>query len=196
MMLSRRATFALTASLLPGLARAQGADGATAFVTLFGNRLMTIINGPGSYEEKKQHLSPLIEQDVDIDGIARFCLGRFVRQATPAQQQEYTQLFRQVLLNNIFGKLGEFQGVTFRMTSTVPTGEGAAVGTLIQRPSQRANKVEWIVSEATGQPKIIDVKAEGTSLRLTQRNDYTSYLTRNGDSVGALLTAMRGQLAG
>lgn len=195
-MLSRRATFALTASLLPSLALAQGADGATAFVTSFGSRLMTIINGPGSYEDKKQRLAPLIEQDVDIDGIARFCLGRFVRQATPAQQQEYTQLFRRVLLNNIFGKLGEFQGVTFRMTNTTQTGEGAAVGTLIQRPSQKANTVQWIVSEATGQPKIIDVKAEGTSLRLTQRNDYTSYITRNGDSVGALLDAMRGQTAG
>lgn len=195
-MLSRRATFAITASLLPNLALAQGADGATAFVTSFGSRLMTIINGPGSYDDKKQRLAPLIEQDVDIDGIARFCLGRFVRQATPAQQQEYTQLFRRVLLNNIFGKLGEFQGVTFRMTSTIQTGDGAAVGTLIQRPSQKANTVQWIVSESTGQPKIIDVKAEGTSLRLTQRNDYTSYITRNGDSIGALLNAMRDQTAG
>ena len=192
-MLSRRATLAFGTMLLPGLAHAQGADGATAFVMAFGERLTAIVNGPGSYEEKKQRLAPLIEHDVDIDGIARFCLGRFIRQATPAQQQEYELLFRRVLLDNIFGKLGEFQGVTFRMTNTLQTGEGAAVGTLIHRPGQKVNTVQWIVSEATGQPKIIDVKAEGTSLRLTQRNDYTSYLTRNGDSVAALLTALRNQ---
>lgn len=194
-MLSRRATFALPALLLPGLAHAQGTQGASGFVMSFGNNLTTIINGPGSYEEKKRRLEPLIERDVDIDGIARFCLGRFIRMASPAQQQEYMQLFRRVLLNNIFGKLGEFQGVTFIMTNTAQTGEGAAVGTLIQRPGQKANTVQWIVTEITGQPKIIDVKAEGTSLRLTQRNDYTSYLTRNSDNVGALLTAMRNQTA-
>ena len=200
-MLTRRSTLALPALMLPGLllpgqAHAQGVQGATAFVTSFGETLTAIINGPGSYEEKKRRLAPVIEQDVDVDGIARFCLGRFIRQATPAQQQEYSQLFHRVLLTNIFGKLGEFRGVTFQMTTTTQTEEGSTVGTLIQRPGQKANTVQWVVAASTGRPKIIDVKAEGTSLRLTQRNDYTSYLTRNGDDVGALLTAMRGQLAG
>ena len=200
-MLTRRVTLALPILTLPGLlqpdpAQAQGAQGATAFVTVFGESLTAIINGSGSYEDKKRQLAPVIEQDVDVDGIARFCLGRFIRQATPAQQQEYTQLFHRVLLTNIFGKLGEFQGVTFRMTTTIQTEEGSTVGTLIQRPGQRPNTVQWVVGASTGQHKIIDVKAEGTSLRLTQRNDYTSYLTRNGDDVGALINAMRGQLAG
>jgi phospholipid transport system substrate-binding protein len=44
-------------------------------------------------------------------------------------------------------------------------------------------------------PKIIDVIAEGTSLRLTQRQDYASYLTRNNNSVDALIDAMRQQIA-
>ncbi len=193
-MLSRRATLAAPALLLPELARAQGAQSASAFIASLGESLTAIVNGPGSYEEKKRRLAPLVERDVDIEGIARFCLGRFVRVATPAQQQEYNRLFHQVLLNNIFGKIGEFQGVTFRMTNTSASEEGTLVGTLIQRPNQKANTVQWIVSATSGQPKIIDVKAEGTSLRLTQRNDYTSFLTRNGENVGALIDAMRAQL--
>ncbi len=194
MMLSRRATFALPVLLLPATARAQGTQAATAFISSLGQSLTAIVNGPGTYEDKKRRLAPLVEQDVDIEGIARFCLGRFVRVATPAQQQEYDRLFHQVLLTNIFGKIGEFQGVEFHMTSTTQSEEGIIVGTLIQRPGQKANTVQWVVSDASGAMKIIDVKAEGTSLRLTQRNDYTSYLTRNGENVGALLEAMRAQL--
>ena len=33
------------------------------------------------------------------------------------------------------------------------------------------------------------------ALRLTQRSDYASFITRHGNSVDALLTAMREQLA-
>jgi phospholipid transport system substrate-binding protein len=37
------------------------------------------------------------------------------------------------------------------------------------------------------------VVAEGTSLRLTQRSDYASYLSRNNNNVQALIDAMRQQ---
>ena len=45
-----------------------------------------------------------------------------------------------------------------------------------------------------GGPKIVDVVAEGTSLRLTQRDDYASYLARNNDSVQALIDALKRQV--
>jgi len=67
------------------------------------------------------------------------------------------------------------------------------VGTVIQRPNQQPNNVQWVVSTASDRPKIVDVQAEGVSLRLTQRNDYSAFLTRNNNNVDALLSAMRQQ---
>ncbi len=196
-MLTRRMLLLLSAATLVAGPRvwAQGSD-PTAFVVQLGNSLTEIVNGPGSYETKKQRLGPLVENAVDVEGIARFTLGRFWRTATPQQQQEYTRLFRAVLLNNVFGRLGEFQGVTFTPTQTTQSEEGAAVGTVIRRPNQQPNNVQWIVSNVGGRPKIVDVKAEGTSLRLTQRNDYASFLGRNGSNVDALIGAMRQQVSG
>lgn len=196
-MLTRRSLLLLgaAATTLMGGPRAWAQD-ATGFVVQLGNALTSVVNSPGSYAEKKQRLAPLIENAVDVDGIARFCLGRFWRTATPQQQAEYQRLFRQVLLNNVFGRLGEFQGVTFTPTQTTQTPDGASVGTLIQRPNQQPNNVQWVVANIGGQTRIVDVKAEGTSLRLTQRNDYAAYLQRNGSNVDALLGAMRGQVSG
>ena len=37
--------------------------------------------------------------------------------------------------------------------------------------------------------------AEGMSLRLTQRSDYTAFLTRNNNDIGSLLQALRQQIA-
>jgi phospholipid transport system substrate-binding protein len=42
---------------------------------------------------------------------------------------------------------------------------------------------------------VVDVIAEGTSLRLTQRSEYSSVIQRNNGSIAALLQAMRGQIA-
>ena len=55
--------------------------------------------------------------------------------------------------------------------------------------------VDWIIANPTSSPKIIDVVAEGTSLRLTQRQDYASYLSHNNGSVDALIAAMKSQVS-
>lgn len=198
-MLTRRLLLASAAAMAALLAAgpaalAQGGD-ATAFVRQFGSQLVAVLDGPGSAAEKRSQLEPLIAGAVDIEAIGRFCLGRYWRTATPQQQQEYQRLFNQVLMNNIAGRLGEFRGVTFTMTSTAQREGGTFVGTTITRPNQQPNDVQWVVSTASGRPRIIDVVAVGTSLRLTQRNDYASFIARNGDNVDALLNAMRRQAA-
>ena len=199
-MLTRRRLLACTA--MAGLllsvsphAWAQGAADPTAFVVRLGNALVGIVDGAGSYDDKKTRLRPLVEQSVDVEGIARFCLGRFWRMATPQQQSDYTRLFHDVLMNNIFGKIGEFQGVTFMPTTTTQREGETLVGTLIKRPNQQPNNVQWVVTPVGGQPKIVDVVAEGTSLRLTQRSDYAAYMQRNGGNVDALIAAMRQQVS-
>jgi phospholipid transport system substrate-binding protein len=55
--------------------------------------------------------------------------------------------------------------------------------------------VQWVVAMMNGQPKIIDIIAEGTSLRLTERNDYAGVISQHGGQVQPLIDAMRNQLA-
>jgi phospholipid transport system substrate-binding protein len=176
-------------------ARAQSAP-ADAFVKSFADKLIAVVNGPGSATSKQQALAPLIDDSVDVAAIAKFCLGRFWASASPSQQQAYTQLFHQVLLNNISGHLGEYQGVSYSMTGTHAQGADSLVGTVINRPSAPAANVQWVVRTEGGSPKILDVVAEGTSLRLTQRQDYASYLSRHGSDIDALIAALKRQLNG
>jgi phospholipid transport system substrate-binding protein len=187
---------AASAALLPlaHAARAQSMDKASTFVKATGDRLVAVVNGGGSADTKRSAMTTILTDAVDVDGIARFCLGRFWRTATPAQQTEYVQLFHQVLVNNITAKLGEYQGVSFTMGRARMDGESGVVSTTVNRPNNPATAVDWIVSDPASSPKIIDVVAEGTSLRLTQRQDYASYLTHNNNSVDALIAAMKKQL--
>lgn len=174
-------------------ARADDSAQATAFVQKLLTELVHVVDGPGGDDAKRSALQKLVETSVDVPAVARFCLGRFWRQATPAQQQEYLGLFRTVLLNNITGRVGEYSGVTFAMGKTQPREGAVAVSTTVTRPSNAPNSVDWIVETEGGKPMIVDVVAEGTSLRLTQRSDYAAFLSRNNGDVGALIAAMKRQ---
>ncbi len=198
-MLTRRALLAFGAASAAALvlrvpAFAQAGGAATNFVQSFGTQLIGVVNGPGDLAEKQAALLPLIDRAVDVNGIALFCLGRFARTATPAQTTEFTRLFHAVLVKNISSRIGQYKGVTFRATNTTQRGDEALVGTLVQRPNNAPNNVQWVVSEVAGAPRIVDVVAEGTSLRLTQRSDYASFLSQHGNNVEALLDAIKRQV--
>jgi phospholipid transport system substrate-binding protein len=188
-------TLAAVSALLPLSVRAQSTDKATAFVKSTGDRLVAVVNGPGSAVSKRAAMTQILNTDVDVDGIGRFCLGRFWRQATPDQQKRYLALFHEVLVTNITAKLGEYQGVTFTMGRGRSQDEEAVVSTTVVRPNNPPTAVDWIISNPASDPRIIDVVAEGTSLRLTQRQDYESYLTHNNNNVDALIAAMQNQVS-
>jgi phospholipid transport system substrate-binding protein len=200
-MLQRRQIMILAAAtaivgVSPHIAHAQATDRAAAFIKSTGDKLVAVVNGPGSAADKRQSLTQILDGSVDVDGIARFCLGRFWRQASADQQKRYVELFHQVLVTNITSKLGEYQGVKFTLGRARQQDEEQVVSTTVERPNNPPTAVDWIVAMPGGTMKIIDVVAEGTSLRLTQRQDYASYLTRNNNNIDALITAMRQQISG
>jgi phospholipid transport system substrate-binding protein len=179
-------------------ARAQQTDiaRATAFIQATGEELVAAMNATNApVAQRRERVAQILRRAVDVDGVGRFILGRWWRNATAEQQQEYLQLFEQVLIRNLSARFGEYQGVRFSLGRTqARTEEDALVSTLVERPGNPAFGLDWRVAEVGGQPKVVDVIAEGTSLRLTTRSEYSSVISRNGGNVAALLAAMRQQI--
>ncbi|MDT7950886.1 MAG: ABC transporter substrate-binding protein [Acetobacteraceae bacterium] len=192
-LLTAVSTILLSASGLDAFAQSNRSAEATRFIEQFGNQLVAIVNADEQLATKRQQMTPLVERALAVDEIGAFVLGRYWRIATPQQQQHFLRLFHAVLINNIIDKLGDFRGVGFRMTQTTERDGDYLVGTLISRPNQQPNNAQWVVSFDAGRPQIVDVLAEGTSLRLTQRSDYASFLSRNNNSIDALLNALERQ---
>src|SRR3954453_8691618 len=137
---------------------AQTADKAAAFIKATGDKLVGVVNGPGSPSSKRAAMTQIVDSYVDVDEIGRFCLGRYWRQATPEQQKQYLKLFHEVLVTNITAKLGEYQGVRFTMGRSRLEDEDAVVSTTVESPNNPPTAVDWIVSNPASSPKIIDVK--------------------------------------
>lgn len=195
-MTTRRLLFAAPALLgiaaLAPPARAADPDIAAAFVDTMLRELLTIANGSGTLETKRAALAKVVDARVNVEAVARFCLGRFWRTASPQQQADYTQLFRRWLIRSVTEKVGEYQGVTYTMGKATRREADISVSTIVNRPGNAPNKVDWVV-DSEGAPRVIDVIAEGTSLRLTQRSDYAAFMSRNGNNVQALIDALKQQ---
>jgi len=199
-LIPRRLLLALTALVgllgAPALA-ATAPDQAVSLVTTTGNQLVGLINGGADNATRRAALQSIVDSNVDVDGIAKFCLGRFWRTATPAQQQDYLAVFHATLMRNLTANLGDYQGVTFTVGQVMPRDDGSvAVQTVLTRPNNAPNNVQWVVTDAGGSPKIADLIVEGTSMRLTTRSEYSSYLQNNGNDVDALIAALKAKASG
>jgi len=196
---SRRFLLAGFAGLASIPARAQQMDitRATAFVDRAGQDLVNAINDPRlNQTQRRDKVASVLRSAIDIEGTGRFILGRYVRQASPAELQDYLKLFDEIIIRNLSARFGEYRGVKFSLgRSQQRTEEDALVSTLIERPNNPSFTLDWRVADINGQPKVVDVIAEGTSLRLTTRSEYAAVIQRNSGRVASLLEAMRGQIA-
>jgi phospholipid transport system substrate-binding protein len=195
---------ALVASLVAALgpwtagttARAEtNLSAAASFMKQVGEQLGTIVGGDTSRAKKQQQLQSLIDRTVAVDAIARFCLGRFLRAASPNQRGEYLQLFHSVLVKEVIVRLGDYQREDVHVIVGRPeqNGEDIDVPSTVQRTGNPPAQVTWVLQEEGGGFRIIDLVAEGVSMRLTVRSDYDSFLTSHDDHIPALLSALRQQ---
>ena len=198
-LISRRFLLAGIAGLASLPVRAQQMDitRATAFVDRAGQELVNAINDPRlNQTQRRDKVASILRNAIDIEGTGRFILGRYVRQASPAELQDYNKLFDEIIIRNLSARFGEYRGVKFSLgRSQQRTEEDALVSTLIERPNNPSFTLDWRVADINGQPKVVDVIAEGTSLRLTTRSEYAAVIQRNNGRVASLLDAMRGQIA-
>ncbi len=182
-------------ALMAGTAQAVTPDQAKSFISDSGNKLVAIVNGSGSENQKASQLRNLVNQIVAVNRVGNYVLGRYNNVATPAQKQQFQTLFHQLLSYNITYQIKAYQGITFTVNSATQQGDDVLVDTTVTAPQKAPADVGWVVEDDAGQPKIIDVIVAGTSLRITTRNDYAGVITDNGGQVSALLNAMQSQIS-
>lgn len=176
---------------LNGSAFAQADASAVNLIQDTSDRLVKIANSSATREEKRERLRAVIDANVDVDEIARFCLGRFWTTATPEQRKDYVRLFRDLLLTKISSHFSEYSGVRVTMgRGRIDAGQ-EVVNTTVERRNTAAMQVDWVVSRASGGPKVVDLLAGGTSLRMTHSNDFNAYLARHQNNVHELVEGMR-----
>lgn len=184
-----RAT-AATADLPPGVAVARTPP---EFVSAVGRALPVVLRGADTLDARRDRLTPYLGSVVDLEAVGRFCLGRFWSQATTAERSRYLDLLLRSLADGVAMRVDVYGSGRTRVT-TLPAVEvpgGTEVPTTVDDGRDAPINVTWLVEGRTPPFHLIDVSAQGLSLRIARRDDFNAFLTRHGGDMGAFLAALQ-----
>ena len=121
----------------------------------------------------------LVRQSFDIPLVARFVMGRYWRKATVQQRYEFLEVFEHAAVRTfsplIKGvSLDNFEIVRVNFNLKKNKIKASVYSTLVIE--DRVIKIRWMLRDYGDGFQIIDIIAEGISLIVTLRSEYTTYI--------------------
>lgn len=197
-MLSRRWFMVLAGSaavlLSDAIDAAEAARNPDEFIRELGGELLNMLSNKNlAPVQKEAEFRRLFVRGVDLDLISRFVLGRYWREASENEKSEYRDLFEAFVVKSYLHRLSGYSGETFAVKETKAIDErDALVMTLIERGSgQPPLRVDWRLRKGEQAYRIVDVMVEGISMVVTQREEFTAVIQKNGGKIGELNNLLR-----
>lgn len=155
-----------------------------------------IINSDVSEEEKDQRFEKLFNENLDLDFIGRFVLGRYWRTATAEERKEFINVYRELNIKTWSSRFDEFKGKSFIFKGTSPSSSAGQIFVNTEVPMDQGApaKVVWRVKENKGQFKVVDIIIENVSLAITARNEYTAFIKNSPEGVQGLINNLKSKL--
>lgn len=155
-----------------------------------------LVNSDVSADEKARRFKILFTENLDLDFIGKYVLGRYWRTATPQQRKEFIALYKDFNVQTWSKRFDEFKGKTFLFEGVSPANNPNQVFVNTKVPMKDGNpvSVKWRVYDHNGKLKIIDIIIENVSLAQTARNEYTSVIAKSPKKVDGLLENLRAKI--
>jgi phospholipid transport system substrate-binding protein len=148
--------------------------------------------------ERARRFRALLVENFDVPTIGRFVLGRYWRTASETERADYLRLFEDVMVMIYSARFAEYSGEQIRVTGSRTTAQDdivVASYAVLPRQSQDPLSVDWILRRDGEGFRIMDLRAEGVSMAITQRDEFASLIQRYGGTITALLTTLRQRFA-
>lgn len=188
------AEVAVAATVPPAEASDPKVQASLEFVKSTAEKGLTFLSDPQStQDQKKSEFKKLLNSSFDLQTIARFALGRYWNQATPAQQKEYSELFRKMVVEVYANRFGDYKGQSFDVKSARSISDKDTMVTSLIVPTDGSEniQVDWRVRNKDGAYKIVDVLVTGVSMSVTQRSEFASVIQRGGGKVDVLIQYLK-----
>jgi phospholipid transport system substrate-binding protein len=180
-------------------AKADSSKEAAAFVQKLGDRAVGVLATNGVNQEADHTFRNMLHQDFDLSLIAKFALGPTTwRSITPAQRQEYLDLFEKLVVQIYSDRFKLYSGESFKVVTAKPEDErDTYVVSYINKAQAGAPPIEvdWRVRSQGGRSQIIDVIVEGVSMTVTQRSEFAAVIQQQSGDFDAFLKILRDRIA-
>jgi phospholipid transport system substrate-binding protein len=169
---------------------------AEAFMSRIGTEVIGLLTNKNiSDQERAEKFQQMLDSSFDVNAVGKFVLGRYWKQATEEQKQQFLKLFTETTVLSYATRFKEYTSERFEVTgSRMEADGGVTVTSKIIRPKAPEISIDWKIFEKKGQMRIYDVILEGISMGITQRSEYAAVIQQGGGNIQTLISALEKKL--
>ena len=140
---------------------------------------------------RRRRLIEVVAEHFDFTDMARSSLGYHWSQLSPAQQQQFVQLFTAFMEDAYLNKLEGYSGQKIEFSGVTSNGPGdSEVNTRVLQPDGgQPVSLSYRLKQDTGDWKVYDVTVDNISITANYRNQFNRVI--NSQGFDALMNEMR-----
>ena len=144
-------------------------------------------------EQKKQILSDVFRESVDIDWIGQFVLGRYWKNASPEERAEYLGVFRTYLTSSYVARFHDEDGfgvdaINLSDIKATQTNQYLASALIVLKGEPEVH-VSFMLEQFPEKCQVHDIMVEGVSMLATDRSQFSAVASNTG--VKGVIDAMK-----
>ena len=179
--------------LIPFLSTPLASKEPTVLITEIVNEASMILSSNDPVESKIIKLNNIAENNVDIEGIGMYTLGKYRKNLDESQKIKYKKLFNSYFLKSFSSRLVDYSDPKISVVSKKKINEKyTIVNTILEETSKNPEiKIDWrIYTKNPDRPLIRDLIVEGLSLARTQKEEFKSILQNNNEDIEYLFKSL------
>jgi phospholipid transport system substrate-binding protein len=196
----RLLALAAVVALAMPFAAARAATPAEEFVQNNVQKGLTILNGNGSKEQKREEFRNFLLKLTDLKRIADYTLGPVKNSTSPADLAAFEDAFREYAFAVYESEFQKYSGQTLKVTGSIQRkADDYLVTTVLIDPHASKSSdpitVDFRIFGTPGHFTVGDITVLGLDLAITEQDDFTSFLSQNNNSVKALTANLKERAA-
>lgn len=151
-----------------------------------------------SEKEKVAKSSKLIAQNLDLDWMAKYTLGRYKKGLTPAQVDNFIKIYSSYVIKTYSEKLKDYKDEKARVKGVqqLDQDEFIVKTEIVKGNGEQPIKVDYLVRASANSKnpafKVADIITEGISMINSQQSEFKSIIANN--SFEALINDLKGKI--
>ena len=144
-------------------------------------------------EEKVIFIEKIAVENVDIDALGLYTLGELRKSTEKDLLNKYQKSFKKYFLKSLTSRLSDYSSNEFVVIDAeIKSSNYTMVKSKIKETSKQPEiKIDWrIYTKNPNKPLIRDLIVEGLSLARTQKEEFSSILSSNNNSIEVLITKL------
>jgi len=164
------------------------------FISEIVDEAKKILVATNSKEFKEKKLEEIAKKIADIKGMGMYTLGKYRKNLTDEQLNEYENLFEKYFLKSFSSRLSDYSDPKIEVISAeVLNPKYTIVRSVLLATEQKPElKIDWrVYTNDPENPLIRDLIVEGLSLARTQKEEFASIIENDNQNFNKLFSTLK-----